>query len=109
MKPQPEGKTGVRWSAWLGRLSDDVWWWLVHSDYADWRFAFRLLRIRFFFGFCEFAVTNRGGVYLLRWSLVAVHLFEHFKDFGCCHDRFCVRCGVWRPNDQSSGTRDKMT
>lgn len=72
--------------------------------YAYARHRLRLCVLRSFFGFCDFTVTCRGGVYLLRAALVAVHLFEHLKNFGCFHDRFCVCCGVWWPNDTSSAT-----
>lgn len=102
MKPEtPDSKTGSALGAapLLGHRSlHDIWrlWW--DADIDLWR-AFRLLRIKCFFGFCEFAVTHRGGVYLLQAAMIPVHLCEHFKDFGCFHDRFCVVCRVWWPNE----------
>lgn len=41
----------------------------------------RRLRLRCFFGFCEFAVTHRGGMYLIKAALIPVHLFELFQNF----------------------------
>ena len=100
MKEDSERKTRGRLGGahGLGHFSSqNVWrlWWYGELD--SWQ-LFRRLRLRCFFGFCEFAVTHRGGVYLLRWAMVAEHLFEHLKFVGLFHDRFCVVCGVWWPN-----------
>jgi len=66
------------------------WWNLSNAEiYFYTRRWFRRLGIRLFFGFCEFAVTHRGGMYLIRAALVPVHLFEFFKNLqlGFFHKR----------------------
>ena len=106
--PEPNEKTtpALAPAPLLGHHSShNVWrlWWDGELD--SWQ-LFRRLRIRCFFGFCEFAVTHRGGVYLLRWAMVAEHLFEHLKLVGLFHDRFCVVCRVWWPNDKAEPRAD---